>query len=112
MTKLDGALDEIWTATKVVDASAAFNAAVLERIARRRVLKEMAMAAVIAVAVWAVSLGMGEVLSSEAGLSNRAFSEAWILASCGVVATGLALFAALRMGRGIERGFWSLGLLR
>ncbi len=112
MAKLDDALAEIWDATCVADAPAAFSAAVLERVARRRTMREMAMAAVIAVAVWAVALALGPVLIADAGLVSTALSAPPVMASLAIIAAGLGLFAALRVRGAVERGFWSLGLLR
>ena len=112
MTKLDAALNDIWDATAVHEGSAAFNAAVLERVARRRALRELMMAAVIAVAVWAVALGLGPVLGAQAQVLAGAATEQTVMASLAVIAAGLGLFAALSMRSAVERGFWTLGLLR
>ena len=112
MSKLDAVLEEIWDRTTVADAPAAFNAAVLERLARRRTLQEVAMAAVIAVAIFAVALGLGPALAAEDGLLAGAILRQPVTASLAIIACGLGVFAALRMFSAIERGFWSMGLLR
>lgn len=112
MTQLDEALAEVWTETSVVHEPTAFSAAVLERMARRRALSELLIAATLAVAVLAVAMALGPVLGRETGLLDTILTAPPVVSSLVTIAAGLGAVSILRSRSVIERGFWSLGLGR
>lgn len=112
MSDLDKALSEVWGATTVEAQPAAFNAAVLERIARRRALHELGVAALIAVAVWAVASALDPVIASFASPLGQLITATPVVTALVLVGGGLGLLALMRSKFRIEAGFWTLGLRR
>lgn len=112
MTQLDEALAEVWKATRADHASVAFSAAVLERLAVRRVVSEVLVAATIAFAVLAVAMALGPALGTEAGLLYQILNASPVPTSLVIIAAGFGAVPILRNWTEIERGFWSLGLSR
>lgn len=112
MSDLDKALAEVWDATAVEDEPAAFNAAVLERIARRRAFHELGFAALIAVAVWAIASALGPATAGFAAPLAQLINATPVLTAIVLVGAGLGLFVLIRGGFKVEPGFWSLGLRR
>ena len=112
MTKVDDVLSEVWAATSDAPAPLAFNAAVLERIARRRALTDIAFAAMLAFAVWAVAMALGPALAAQAGLLNAILTTPAVLYSLQIVVTGLAVVYAMRNMPVIRRSVWPLVLRR
>jgi ferric-dicitrate binding protein FerR (iron transport regulator) len=112
MSDLDKALADVWDATAVEDEPAAFNAAVLERIARRRALHELGFAALIAVAVWAIASALGPAVAGFAAPLAQMINTTPVVTVIVLVGAGLGLIAVMRGRFKVEPGFWSLGLRR
>lgn len=112
MSDLNEALAEVWDATAVDAEPAAFNAAVLERVARRRALHELGFAALIAVAVWAIASALGPVIAGFAAPLAALIAAPPVVIALVVVGASLGLLALMRWRFRIDAGFWTLGLRR
>jgi len=112
MSDLDKALAQVWEATALDSQPAVFNAAVLERVARRRALHELGFAALITVAVWAVASALGPVIAGFAAPLAQLITATPVITAIGLVGAGLGLVALMRWWFRVEPGFWTLGLRR
>ncbi len=110
MSDLDDALAQVWEQTSVDTAPLAFNAGVFEQIARRRARLELGVAALIAVAVWAVAMALGPLLMRVMTQMGVLIVSAPVLIAMGMVGAGIGLVALMQVRRRVDRDWWTLGL--
>lgn len=110
MSDLDRALGEIWDATSVDETPVSFNAAVFERVAMRRARGELGVAAIIAIAVWAVASALGPAFSAIASPLGQLMSTAPMAIALGLMTAGLGAVALVRWRSWIAPAFWMVGL--
>lgn len=96
MRNLNEALAEVWEETQVDTVDADFNSLVFEKVARRRAIRELGVAALIATAVWAIAWALGPVLASVWQPLNLVATASPVLLGTGLVAGGLGLWLVLQ----------------
>jgi hypothetical protein len=92
MNKLDAVLAEVWDETAVAIAEPGFNATVLERLARRRARREFMYGTVLAIAIWAIALLLGPLVTKIFVQAEGLAMLEPVLIAGGLIASGLGLW--------------------